>query len=356
MAHKLQLGMGFAFEQLYSTDGVAAIDQAFISYLAEADVALHNRLVAGRADPTSLDSKETSELIVDAAPLAEDFIGKLFGISDDVKAMQAKHDALAPLYTVKRLFVQRRAVKGADLEELEALDGAALRGELEGLFGEPLTELSFARHVQAWLDDEDEEKAEAREADLELAAQYAGWATLTEAGHALHKSGVLFHVPHKLDSNHLVPIETEVIDGVTQARLPEHLHRHREGFALTDHGMDLRGSLDQANYCIWCHNQGRDSCSNGLKDKETGAFKGSAFGVPLAGCPLEEKISEMNLVKTRGFVVGAIAIATVDNPMCAGTGHRICNDCMKSCVYQKQEPVDIPQIESESLKDRRSVP
>ena len=24
------------------------------------------------------------------------------------------------------------------------------------------------------------------------------------------------------------------------------------------------------------------------------------------------------------------------------TGHRICNDCMKACIYQKQEPVDIP--------------
>ncbi len=64
----------------------------------------------------------------------------------------------------------------------------------------------------------------------------------------------------------------------------------------------------------------------------------------------------MNLTKTRGFVVGAIAIATVDNPMCAGTGHRICNDCMKSCIYQKQEPVDIPQIETETLKDLLSLP
>jgi NADPH-dependent glutamate synthase beta subunit-like oxidoreductase len=33
----------------------------------------------------------------------------------------------------------------------------------------------------------------------------------------------------------------------------------------------------------------------------------------------------------------------VDNPMAAATGHRICNDCMKACIYQKQEPVDIPQ-------------
>ena len=41
----------------------------------------------------------------------------------------------------------------------------------------------------------------------------------------------------------------------------------------------------------------------------------------------------------------------VDNPMCPGTGHRICNDCMKACIYQKQEPVNIPQIETGVLTD-----
>jgi NADPH-dependent glutamate synthase beta subunit-like oxidoreductase/NAD(P)H-flavin reductase len=352
MAHKLQLGMGFSFEQLYTVDGTAAIDQAFIKHLAESDVALHNRLTVARADPSSLDAKSQSELMVDAAPHVEDFIGQLFGISGEISAMRARHDQLAPIYTVKRLFVQRRAVKGVEPEEAEAIDGPAVRAELEKLFGEPLTELSYASHVQKWLDADDEEN----EAALDLAESYAAWATLSEAGHATHKSGVLFKVPHKLNPEHLVPVETEVVDGVIQAHLPRNRWRHREGFALTDHGMDLRGALDQANYCIWCHNQGRDSCSAGLKEKDKPGFKGSAFGVPLNGCPLEEKISEMNLVKTRGFVVGAIAIVTVDNPMCAGTGHRICNDCMKSCVYQKQEPVDIPQVETQTLKELLSLP
>jgi hypothetical protein len=54
--------------------------------------------------------------------------------------------------------------------------------------------------------------------------------------------------------------------------------------------------------------------------------------------------------------VGALAIVTIDNPMAAGTGHRICNDCMKSCVFQKQEPVDIPQVETRTLKDVLELP
>jgi NADPH-dependent glutamate synthase beta subunit-like oxidoreductase/NAD(P)H-flavin reductase len=42
--------------------------------------------------------------------------------------------------------------------------------------------------------------------------------------------------------------------------------------------------------------------------------------------------------------------------MLAGTGHRICNDCMKSCIFQKQEPVNIPHIETGILTDVLQLP
>ena len=67
--------------------------------------------------------------------------------------------------------------------------------------------------------------------------------------------------------------------------------------------MNLTAALDQAHYCIKCHNQGKDSCSTGLKEKE-GRFKATVFGITLAGCPLDEKISEMNLVKQDGNSIG----------------------------------------------------
>ena len=270
--------------------------------------------------------------------------------------MQARHHELAPLYSVKRLFVQRRAVKGVKEADAAELDGAALAAELDRLTGTPpgaplaAWERSYAEHVARWLDDE-----AANDAALDTAQLYAAWATLSPEGRKKHRRGVLFKVPHRLDMEHLVPVETVLRNGVTMLRLPEADWRHREGFALTDRGTDLTGALDQANYCIWCHNQGKDSCSKGLKEKD-GAFKKSVFGVTLAGCPLEEKISEMNLVKAQGYSLGALAIIAVDNPICAATGHRICNDCMKACIYQRQEPVDIPQIETRTLKDVLGLP
>ena len=80
------------------------------------------------------------------------------------------------------------------------------------------------------------------------------------------------------------------------------------------------------------------------------------LGIELDGCPLDEKISEMHTLRKRGDAIGALALVMLDNPMCPGTGHRICNDCMKSCIYQKQEPVNIPQIETGVLTDVLHLP
>ena len=104
-----------------------------------------------------------------------------------------------------------------------------------------------------------------------------------------------------------------------------------------------------------CHERDKDSCSKGLRDK-TGAITSNPLGIPLPGCPLDEKISEMHMLRKGGDAIGSLAIVAVDNPMCPGTGHRICNDCMKACIYQKQEPVDIPQAETRTLKDVLQLP
>src|SRR5262249_44819208 len=243
-----------------------------------------------------------------------------------------------------------RAAKKYGPEQAAGFDGPVLAAELAPLLGGELTELRFAERVDGWMQAETEHAAA-----LDLAARYAAWATHTPQGQARHRGGVLFKVPHKVDPHHLIPVETEVVDGVTMLKLPDAHRRARDGFALTDPGTDLAGALDHANYCIWCHNQGKDSCSKGLKEK-SGEFKQSPFGVVLAGCPLDEKISEMNLVQAAGHSVGALSIVVVDNPMCAATGHRICNDCMKACIYQKQEPVDIPQVETRVLKEVLALP
>ncbi|TDQ86342.1 pyridine nucleotide-disulfide oxidoreductase [Dongia mobilis] len=347
---ELKLAHGLVLEDLYAPAGLARLDGIFLDQLAAGDAALAARLQAARTDPAALDPKAESQLILDLAGAVEDFIGDLFGVTAALNDLRARHNDLAPLYTCKRLFVQRRALKAYGGEKASGLDGAVLRAALEPHLGTGFDELAFARAVESWQQDE-----AAHAAQLDLAAQYAAWATLTEAGRAQHRAGILFKAPRKLEAEHLVHAETETRHGVPAYKFPPERLRPREGFALTDAGTDLRGALDQANYCIWCHNQGKDSCAKGLHEKD-GSYKKSVFGVTLAGCPLEEKISEMHVAKANAQPLAALAIIAIDNPMAAATGHRICNDCMKACIYQKQEPVDIPQAETRTLKDVLALP
>ncbi len=350
------LNLGFSFLDLYLQQGIARIDGAFLRFLRESDAALVKRLIAARAESDALAKKAESELLIALAPHLEKFVALLFGIEAEVASLSARHTELAPLYAIKRMFVQRRAMHKIKPDEAASLDGVALESQLVSWFGQQFSELLFAQAVSHWLKDETRYAEQ-----LETAVQYAAWASQTLAGKQKHRAGVLFKAPSKLDFTRLVPLRTETSEGFPVHTLaPEHLRR-REGFALTDAGTDLSGALDAANYCIWCHEQGKDSCSTGLREKtpEDGsapAFRKNAFGVTQAGCPLEEKISEFHKLKTDGCAIGALAVICIDNPLVAATGHRICNDCMKSCIYQKQEPVNIPQAETRTLKDVLELP
>ncbi len=164
-------------------------------------------------------------------------------------------------------------------------------------------------------------------------------------------------MPRTVDPQHLVPVETIERDGVTMLRLPEHDWRHRDGFALTDPGMNTQQALDQMNYCIWCHTQGKDSLQQGPEGPQDRAIPEIAVR---RDCWPAARSTRRSARCTRcapqGSVIGAFATIAIDNPMMAATGHRICNDCMKACIYQKQEPVDIPQAETSILKDVLALP
>jgi NADPH-dependent glutamate synthase beta subunit-like oxidoreductase/NAD(P)H-flavin reductase len=347
---------GLGFEDLYEHDGLERLDRIFVERLALDHPALKADLELARSAPSALTDKQESALLLALSPHVDSFVAWLFGIEREVEALAARHHALNPLYGVKRNFVQRKAMHKIKPEEAQHIDGPALAAQLEALIGAPLTEIAFARNVLEWQKDE-----VANQEALEVALKYAAWAAGSAAGRAKHRAGVLFKAPHKLDTQRLVPAQVHEGAGHTRYTAPEAGLRRREGFALTDPGTDLTGALDQAHYCIWCHEQGKDSCSKGLQEKNaTGrgeaSFKKTVFGVTLAGCPLDERISEFHKTKTEGNAVGALAMIAIDNPLCAATGHRICNDCMKACIYQKQEPVDIPQAETRTLKDVLELP
>src|SRR5438270_100746 len=293
---ELALQHGLTFADLYQRDGLVRLDRAFVAHLAAAETELHNRLLMARAAPDALDRKAESDLLVDLAPHLEDFLGALFGIAGEVRALQARNDRLAPLYSTKRLFVQRRAVKEVKEAEAAQLNGHKLGQELDTLIGGPpgdfttrqgvlAWELRYAEWVARWLEDE-----AAHQLPLKAARDYAAWATLSPEGQARHRRGLLFRVPHRLDMHHLVPVETIERHGVTMLRRPEEEWRARDGFALTHPGPALARAPAPAHHRLWCPNPQKDSGRTGLHEKD-GSFKKTVFGVTLAGCPLDEKIT-----------------------------------------------------------------
>ena len=91
-----------------------------------------------------------------------------------MRALEAKHHELAPLYAVKRLFVQRKAMNTHRADVAATFDGPALRRDLESALGAPFTELGFADAVTRWQQDE-----AANAAALDVALRYAAWASHT---------------------------------------------------------------------------------------------------------------------------------------------------------------------------------
>jgi hypothetical protein len=101
----MRLGFNVAFADLYEREGLLRIDAAFLGFL---DADLRARVTEARNHPPS--GKAESDLLVALAPHVEDFLARLFGIEAEALALAERHNELAPLYSVKRLFVQRRAM------------------------------------------------------------------------------------------------------------------------------------------------------------------------------------------------------------------------------------------------------
>ena len=339
---------------LYSREGLLRLDAYFLHWLDAQDPRLAEQLVSARTGAlATVERKAESELWLALAPRVDEFLSGIFAIDADTARLRGRQRELDVVFEARRKFVQRYALKRAKPEDVAKTNGALAVAELELHLGGAFSEIALARAALDWLSRESECAAA-----LAAAVRFTAWVALTPEGRARYGQGALFHSPGKRDPLARVPTGTLRSDGLTWLAAPtEHPLRQRQGFALSDPGSDLSGGLSEIHYCIYCHHQGKDSCSTGIRTA-AGEFQKNTLGATQTGCPLGERISEMQEAKQRGYALSALGIACVDNPMIAGTGHRICNDCMVGCVYQNQnrDPVNIPQAETRILKDVLELP
>lgn len=349
---------GFTFPELFHSDGLNRLDKAFLTYLTAQNPDLASKLIAYRNEATFTPSLETSELLIACAIHLEEFLANLFDIEEALAISRVMTISNNPISTFKKYFVLRRAKKEVnrantfpsfiELDEwlLGELRKAALKSDDK--------ELSIALLGTQYLTN-----PESYAQEIEMLVKWCTQALATPEGQAIVSTWTSFHIPERLDYQNLVP--TVPVENDTKGRLeaPESTLHLRDGFKLTDPRMNARQVQDEVNYCIYCHDHDGDFCSKGFPVKKGDpalGFKKNPLDLILTGCPLEEKISEMNYLKKDGSTLASLAMVMVDNPMCPATGHRICNDCMKSCIYQKQDPVNIPQIETRVLTDVLELP
>ncbi|WP_404363992.1 FAD-dependent oxidoreductase [Corallococcus coralloides] len=417
-APALQLGLpGFCFEDLYRPSGLRRLAERFDARLQDDAPDLFQAFDAYRGSGgTSLSGPAESELLIQVARHVSRFVATLFGITPESERLARHLRGELPLFDFKREFITRRVFKkGAQdrptLAEFPSLDermrllmrlgfpDALAHGDLErGLAESILTLLDLERLHAGNLPPAHQERAPAlRErwaalraaltatpegldafgsslvtkgddaAELQAVRALLSLADRWTYARALHpETKALFHtwatlrLPRPLVFDQLVQLQRPDARMEEKTEGLEHHLRHRDGFKLTDRRGTPRDVMNEVDYCVICHERQKDSCSKGFPAKDPVAeghsFKKNPLGIPLTGCPLDERISEAHALKREGDAVAALAMVTLDNPMCAGTGHRICNDCMKACIFQKQEPVNIPLAETATLTDVLDLP
>ncbi len=349
---------GYQFAELFDAQHLARLDQEFLSLLQEKDQALYQHLLDYRRKSQLLSRNQVSELLIRVAQYLSEFLAQFFSISEPVQHLSQTILRDKVIFQFKEHYVLREAKRRLANHEIKEtfselnqwIIGA--RPPVDSVTCSNDPELATAQFAAEVLNN-----VNGRPDANERLISWCVLALSTPEGQEAVKGWVSFKLPAKLDYEHLVP--TEINPSTNQRQgLPSHL-RQRDGFHLTDEGMSQREVLNEVHYCVYCHDNEGDFCSQGFpvkkREPELG-LKKNPLDEYLTGCPLEEKISEMHSLYREGDVLGALAMVMVDNPMCAATGHRICNDCMKACIYQKQEPVNIPQIESRVLKEVLSLP
>ncbi len=380
----ISLGIsGFCFSDLYSPHRLRDLHGDFWKFAEAHNPGLTTRFAAFGGG--SLTRPEQSDLLIAVATEVGAFIARLFQIDAAVEVLRGDTTGLSAIFRFKQDFLRTRVLKQFDQPPKSDARFDALDAETTRLVAStpPVDdpEIRFAQTVLALSDYETgvksgvlTESVATRAAGIcahrtepglsdrvrESLAVLGEWCVQVNATPARRervRGWVSFIRPNKLDYEHLVQIETPRPD-LPELRVGPADHRRlRDGFRLTDPRMNRKEYLREVDYCIICHPREKDSCSHGLRDvKAGGAPQRNPLGIPLTGCPLEERISEMHELRKAGDAIAALAMIMLDNPMCPGTGHRICNDCMKGCIFQKQDPVNIPQAETGVVSDVLALP
>jgi hypothetical protein len=316
---------GFSFGDLFDAERLAALHGEFEAWFRARAPEDHARFDAYRAcKGAGMTPEAVSEALLAAAPHVSAFVGKLFDVEAEMEALRGHVHDRDPLWRFKRDFAKKRVLRpdagkawraGNDEGDASMVARVALAAAGMASAGGKDEELAVARAVVAlyevddvarkaakgggaqWTDelraradalrtalggdaatsgafaracagDEASDVARARAVAFALEAIEA-WLAARHADHddPAHRWASL-HAPKTLDWNHLVHIRRPEPETLPELFVgpAEHV-RERDSFALTDRRMGARGVEQEIDYCLYCHERDKDSCSKGMRDR-----------------------------------------------------------------------------------------
>jgi len=317
---KLQLDNN-PIKKLYSYAGIKSIHNDFLKWIKKFNFNLAKKI-------EKCEELSDSEL-KEAAIFVGEYLACLFEIGKNEKFI-AVFDKYQKIKKAKKVFVNKY-IKNANFEILNNIKFEDVENEVKNILHISKSE-SIDVHA---LVDKILDCIEVNDVKSLETIKIFGMFILTNDLLKLNNLDLLFFKAKKTDFENL--FDDNIKNNVYK----------RNSFDLYQKINHLEEAMFESDYCSFCKTRKKDSCRNGLFEEQQ--IKKNPLGINLNGCPLKMDISLMHELFDEGFLIPALVVITINNPLALVTGYKICVDCKVSCVYQKQQVVDTPKVETAIL-------
>ena len=354
----LKLKHGFRFTDLFETSKLKELTDLFYGYYKTESPEEYAKFSAYRdAKGLGYDEVETSKILISSARLLEKFTGELFGIENELLKLKQAVDYERIVLNVKKDFFQKRVFKKFKKTDADNLNYNELNKKVNVLKKVLFSELEWKADeerstsvmINEFLEPEKDyktflaaktpvelpEAAKNKINDFKKKLQNSGDAKFVfegisiEPGDEAHfnyemikniidvlekwcfmrahdknackeiKNWILYKIP--LDLNYLDLVHNKVTD----KQVPEKMYgseeslRRRDGFKLTDERYNEREVMSEVEYCVFCHERKKDSCSKGCHEKDGAVEERIRSVLSLTAARLTKKFPKCIILRTK---------------------------------------------------------
>lgn len=251
---------GYEFAQLFDAAHLARLDAEFIASLKAKDSVLWQQLQNYRNQSQPFTREDTSQLLISVAEHLSTFLSTFFNIDQPVENLKSTILRDAVIFQFKENIVLRMAKRKVSNHNIDQSFNDLNQWVIDNIESNFDIEWGVAEFAMSLL------KMESRE--IERLVDWCVLALSTKEGQDAVQGWASFKLPAKLDYQNLVNLDPIPEDPYQRVQAPESHQRQRDGFSLTDEGMTRREVLSEVHYCVNCHTNEGDFCSQGFPVKK----------------------------------------------------------------------------------------